>query len=230
MIHIEVNFEGIHELDAELKRLIGAMTGSEATELNQVAAQSAVLAARDYHLAFAQDRKWDNPSLGTHGPGRESTGFGEDIAVAWHVASSDATGAIIANGAPLYRHKVKGGPITPKRVKFLTIPIVPEAHGRRAIDYSRDFSSRLFMIPGKMALFERVENEGDFSVLTPTRIRKRNGRNAGLAARSTVRAVYLLSRGITQDPWLGALPPEEDLIEAFRRGWLEELATIVDMP
>lgn len=91
---------------------------------------------RDY-LASWYDNKgrehWVNTSLPTHGPGRMSTGWFSNIARKWFLSSADSSGAVITNPDEdgSLRHKIRGGTITAKNAGALTIPLVPEAHGRR---------------------------------------------------------------------------------------------------
>lgn len=116
---------------------------------------------RDY-LASWYDGKgrehWINNSLPTHGPGRMATGWFSNIARKWFLSSADASGAVISNPDEdgSLRHKIKGGTITAKNAGALTIPLVPEAHGRRTADYQSEIGE-LFTIPNKNALFEAVD-------------------------------------------------------------------------
>jgi len=206
-----------------LKELISMLTGSQAAQLNGVAGRAAVLEATRYHREYDDRGGWENRSLPTHGPGRDRTGFGKQVADSWNVAKVDSDGVTISNDAPHLGHKVRGGTIRPKRVSALTIPMVPEAHGRRASEYERDFGVDLFTIKGRNALFERTKGIGSESVLNRTYGKRRNGQREQIAARGKIRAVYALTRSVTHDPWKGALPPEEDLREAFANAWRTEM-------
>jgi len=64
----------------------------------------------------------------------------------------------------------------------------------------------LFRIRGKKALFEQTEAGG-----------KRG-----------VRAVYALVQQVTQGPWPGALPPDDELSQAFTKAWRDELADRIE--
>lgn len=162
---------------------------------------------RDY-LASWYDNKgrehWVNNSLPTHGPGRMSTGWFSNIARKWFLSSADASGAVITNPDEdgSLRHKIRGGTITAKNAGALTIPLVPEAHGRRAADYRSEIGE-LFTIPNKSALFEAVEGGG-------------------------VRAVYALRQSITQDPWPDAIPASEELAAAYGIKLMDVLAASLD--
>ena len=100
-----------------------------------VAGTASLVAMQDYYQEFDTKGGWINPSLPTHGAGRKSTGFGNLITEGWNLPTADAKGFTLNNGAPWLAHKISGGTITPKNGKFLTIPLVPEAHGVRARDY-----------------------------------------------------------------------------------------------
>ncbi len=162
---------------------------------------------RDY-LASWYDNKgrehWVNNSLPTHGPGRMSTGWFSNIARKWFLSSVDVSGAVITNPDEdgSLRHKIRGGTITAKNAGALTIPLVPEAHGRRAADYQSEIRE-LFTIPNKSALFEAVEGGG-------------------------VRAVYALRKSITQDPWPDAIPANEELAAAYGVKLMDVLAAALD--
>jgi len=162
---------------------------------------------RDY-LASWYDGKgrehWINNSLPTHGPGRMSTGWFSSIARKWFLSSADASGAVISNPDEdgSLRHKIGGGTITAKNAGALTIPLVPEAHGRRAADYQSEIGE-LFTIPNKSALFEAVEGGG-------------------------VRAVYALCKSITHAPWPDAIPSGEDLTFAYSVKLRDVLAASLD--
>ena len=162
---------------------------------------------RDY-LASWYDGKgrehWINNSLPTHGPGRMATGWFSNIARKWFLSSADASGAVISNPDEdgSLRHKIKGGTITAKNSGALTIPLVPEAHGRRVADYQSEIGE-LFTIPNKNALFEAVDGGG-------------------------VRAVYALRQSITQDPWPDAIPIGEELISAYGVKLMDVLAASLD--
>lgn len=162
---------------------------------------------RDYLASWYDDKgreHWVNNSLPTHGPGRMSTGWFSGIARKWFLSSSDASGAVISNPDEdgSLRHKIAGGTITAKNARALTIPLVPEAHGRRVADYRSEIGE-LFTIPNKSALFEAVEGGG-------------------------VRAVYALRHSVTHDPWPDAIPSGDELINAYGVKLMDVLAASLD--
>lgn len=201
MIVITANLTG-DAADA-LAVIRSALDGEAASALNAVAGRAAMNYGQQYHRSFNQAGGWNSPGLRTWGPGRESTHFGDKVTEGWYFDSSDGTGATIANAAPNLSPKVYGGDIKPKRARKLTLPMVPEAHGRRVADYVIKFGRKLFPIHGKNALFESTGDGG-------------------------IRAVYALSDGVTHKPWPGALPPDEELETAFSAAWREELADMIE--
>ena len=120
-----------------------------------VASRAALLGVQDYYGDFNTTGGWLNKSLPTHGAGRKSSGFGNKVTEGWNVSGADATGFTLNNGAPWLSHKITGGTLTPKSGKYLTIPLVPEAHGVRARDYQGEtfFAGR--------AIMERMPNGED---------------------------------------------------------------------
>ena len=200
MIGIRVNVRD--RASASLTRLIDGLDGAKSADLNAVGGRSAANAAVEYHDGFNEAGGWRGDNY--LGSGANKTGeFGQNIASGWHFETSDEDGATISNNADYYAFKVRGGTIVPKRASHLTIPMVAEAVGRRAADYSSYTGNRLFQITGKKALFEAVEGGG-------------------------VRAIYALVKKATQEPWPGALPDEERLEEAFVEGWLGALFDLIE--
>lgn len=118
-----------------INALFELLKPSNRENVMRVAGQSSLVAMQDYYQEFDTKGGWINPSLPTHGAGRKSTGFGNLITEGWNVSKADASGFTLNNGFQLFSHKITGGTITPKNGKFLTIPLVPEAHGVRARDY-----------------------------------------------------------------------------------------------
>lgn len=92
--------------------------------------------------------------------------------------------------------KIRGGTITAKNVKFLTIPIHPEAYARRAAE--------LFSIVGK--LFVIRTKKGNLFLA---------GRGEG-EKRATF--YYILKRSVTQKPWPGSMPGLTWIKQSFRNG------------
>lgn len=184
-IGIKVTASNLNETKLAMLRLVDTQTRTQALK-------QGALSALDAIRAFYNGRgrlPWINPSLPTHGAGRSPTGWWLATASGWSIAKASGTSVTFANAAIGLAHKVTGGTIRAKRRKFLTIPIVPEAHGLSARDYSRRFSP-LFQVKGVLA-----EKDED----SPTGIRP----------------VYALKKSITHKPWPNALPPEASYIDAL---------------
>jgi hypothetical protein len=143
---------------------------------------------KDYHTAFIP--RWQGPHhiAGGSGSGR----FGADIVQAWQTAVfPDPKHFYITNLSPYLGHKVKGGPIKPKRAKALTIPLIAQAKGRMAAEFQTSLGLKLFRRGNVLSY-----NQG-------------KGKNI-----KTFNA-YALSKGVNQAPWPGAMPPESDTQKKF---------------
>jgi hypothetical protein len=117
------------------------------------------------------------------------TGWWLATASGWSVTKASGGSVTYSNAAIGLAHKVTGGTIRAKRRKFLTIPIVPQAHGVSARDYSRRFSP-LFRVKGVLA--EKDDNSA-----------------------TGIRPVYALKKSVTHKPWPNALPPEASYVDAI---------------
>jgi len=195
-ISIDITTNGAEvTIPAGLERLLSQ---ENLREFNRAGGRAASNAAKEYHLNFNQAGKWRGESYlgkGVDQPGR----WGDNVANAWIHDENQASeaGTTIFNDAPFYRHKVKGGTITPKGgYPFLTIPVVREAKGRRA----KDYKGNLFEILTKKGTRGLFEKDGD-----------------------GVRMVYLLKSQVTQSEWPGALPESEPLARGFVESWVDAL-------
>jgi ribosomal protein S10 len=214
MIKMQVKLSGTGS--RILAALGGVLSQEQLSSLNAVGGRAAANDAREYHRDFDRVGGWRGSKY--LGPGVENgTPFGSAVAQAWGFSASDEAGATIANDAKYLGFKVTGGTIRPKRAKALTIPLIPEAKGRRAADYQIDFRTRLFRIRGKSALFERI---GGSTVGS----RGRRGRAGSASIQTTsIRPVYALAKSVTLKPWPGALPPQDRLTKAFAAAWEQEV-------
>lgn len=200
MIQINVNVsDGVSPM---LQKIIGALTGPQASELSEQGGRAAVNYAIKYHREFDQAGGWKGPRY--LGPGPNGGGdFGADVARGWSLQSFTRDGAVISNDASYYAFKVTGGTITPKRAKHLTIPLIQEAKGLYASVYQQNTGNRLFKSKSGKALLEST-------------------------GKGTVRAVYALVASVTSRPWPGAVPDEEMIASAFVAQWREGLADIIE--
>ena len=158
---------------------------------------------KNYYAAKGQPF-WVNPALPTHGPGRQSSQWWRGTETRWFIKSSTGKGALIENDTVGLSHKITGGTITAKRKKFLTIPLVPEAHNQSAKDFSRNVSP-LFRVKNCLAYAVDDGSGG-----------------------KTIKPAYALKKSVTQKPWPGALPPEQGYTNAFMAGILESLMQQID--
>lgn len=150
---------------------------------------------------------WVNPSLPTHGPGRKAsirvwspgrqrTQWWRSTDTAWEMRQPNSFSVSFVNATIGLAHKVTGGTIRAKRKRFLTIPLVPEAHGLDAKTFSRTIAP-LFRAKGMLMFVD--EQTAD------------------------VKAAYALKKSVTQRPWPGALPPEVSYLDAFLNEALDSL-------
>jgi hypothetical protein len=200
MISIKVNIQ--NEVSKELAEFISTLTGRQSSGLNEQGGISARNAAIEYHRQFDQSGGWRGKRYLGKGA-NEGSSFGADVARGWALESHTSSGAVISNDASYYAFKVTGGTITPKRAKFLTIPLIAEARGVRASVYSQNSGNRLFRPKGKFVLMEKT-------------------------GKGTARSVYALVSSITMGPWPESVPPDEVIagayIETYREGLLGVLA------
>lgn len=190
-IRLEIETGEVSTLLTSIRKAFGA---AQMKEFNQ---QGALRAQKEIVAYYDQKGRnlWINPALPTHGPGRQKTRFSDNVSSGWGITSVTGSGANIANKAVGLAHKVTGGTITAKRAKFLTIPIIPQAHGRRAKQFVNDIGP-LFAEKGCLMW------------------KKPDG---------TIVPAYALKKSVTHKPWPGALPPDETIIEPFVEAIKEEV-------
>jgi hypothetical protein len=122
--------------------------------------------------------------------GGKRTNFWNQLAQSVNLATLTDTGATISISDPRAQHKHVGGVIRAKRAKMLTIPVAPEAHGRRASVLEGELGIKLFLL----------KREGQAPLLVG-----QAGDGQGL------KTYYALAASIEQgpDPAEGILPPED---------------------
>lgn len=175
------------QVDATFSRIAKAFTPAKQKSVNEYAGSVALDSVESYYQQKGRNL-WINPTLPTHGPGRIQTRWSDRVATGWGLVRATSAGVAIENRTIGLAHKVEGGTISAKRKRYLTIPLVPEAHGRRAKEYSESIAP-LFRI--KNCLAEADDSEQGF------------------------RPVYALKKSVTHKPWPGALPPESLYVTAF---------------
>jgi hypothetical protein len=125
-----------------------------------------------------------------------SLGFADKVVKGWQNPTVSGSRVTITNTFGLLGFKVSGGTITPKTAQFLTIPLISEAKGKSVAEFRAGASEPLF--------------------------RAGNALCQKLGGRLT--AVYALSKGVTQAPWPGAMPPDEALALVFTTAVNQEIA------
>jgi len=187
-VGIKVKASDINDAKAAVIRLASPQTRSEALKQGALSALDVI---REYYNKRGR-LPWINPKLKTHGPGRTPTKWWMGTASGWSIARATGRSVTFANATIGFASKIVKTTIRAKRKKFLTIPIVPEAHGMTAKSYARKYSP-LFVVKGVLA-----EKDGD-----------------------GIRPVFALKKSVTHNPWPNALPPENSYIDAMLNGALD---------
>lgn len=144
------------------------------------------------------DGKW----RGSHYmSGPRSGQWEKDVAADWQPPFAvDANTVSIINTHPHLAHKITGGTITPVHAGALTIPLIPEAKGISAREYEASSGNKLFIAKGVIA------HKGSGEEIVP---------------------VYALKQSVTQEPWPGAMPPQDELQSIFDKAFAIELEPIL---
>ena len=191
---VEITASGIDPVKASMIKLQSATVRKIAVLSG---AQDALEVVTKYY-AMGGSALWENPSLPTHGAGRKKTQWWRKVEGSWSAISASGSGVTLrSKGVVGFSHKVTGGTIRATRKKFLTIPIVPEAHGLTAATYSRTIAP-LFAVKGVLAQADKNSQTG-------------------------IKPVFVLKKAVTQKAWKGALPPEKSYLDAFANGALESI-------
>ena len=165
-----------------------AFSSEKRKKYNARGAEAAQSAIQSYYLRKGRNL-WINPALPTHGTGRKKTLFSQNVTGGWNVGTVTGSGARINNNAIGLAHKVTGGTISAKHSKFLTIPIIPQAHGRTADEFKTKFG-QLFAAKGYLMW------------------RKADG---------TIEPAFALKKSVTHKPWPNALPSDTEISDAFAK-------------
>lgn len=135
---------------------------------------------------------FDNPNSPTHGSGRQDTRWAEGMLQGWtYKAATDESiiGFTHPTAPGSFYYKVHGGTITAKNKRFLTIPVNPLAHGKKASELEAYVGIKLSLVPNK-------EKNKAFLMGNI------NGEDT---------AMYVLKRSIHVDPWPNAVPQESEI-------------------
>lgn len=147
------------------------------------------------------------------------TNFWKDVADSTAMTEATAEGATVTIAEARYRIHLFGGTIRPTGGrKFLTIPLVKEAHAKRVAEYEKQTGRKLFRLPGTGVLVERTDKGADrFLAKNSTGvIRGKTGfRKIGIGGGSKLRAVYALKPSVRINPDQRALPDTDALLQAL---------------
>lgn len=209
MIEITVDQKELRAVTSALRAARDAMTGDQSLHLMEQAGEAARVTASEYHDEYDAQGNWKGERYLGGSP--RAGAFAARIAKGWFLGEVTKDSASIVNNAEHYAFKVRGGKITPKRARFLTIPMIREAAGLHVRDYIRITGRKLFR-PGR-------KREG--SRLTEGRMVLSEMTTQGL------RNVYALKASVTQRPWPNALPSEDRIATAFVTTYKKELLKLL---
>jgi hypothetical protein len=119
--------------------------------------------------------------------GPRSNLFWQQVVAGWQDPVVSGKRVTITNTFGLLKWKTTGGTITPKRARMLTIPLVPDAKGLTVAEYEAEEGTPLFRAGNALC----------------RRIGKR------------LEAIYALKESVTQAPWPGAMPPDDQIKKVF---------------
>ena len=147
------------------------------------------------------------------------TGFWAGVRAGTVVGEVTDQGATVRVGVDtFFRIHALGGTVKPTGGrKFLTIPLIPEARGKRASVYEADSGRKLFRPAGRRVLMERLKDGSGDAASGRASMRTKSGYRTFNLGAVKVRAVYALATeaNIPKDP--RALPPRSELAEALQK-------------
>jgi hypothetical protein len=147
------------------------------------------------------------------------TNFWQDVAEATKLEEVTDDQAVVAIAEQRFRIHLSGGVIKPTGGrKWLTIPLIKDARGRRVEDYEKKFGKKLFR-PGYARVLMERGDRGDRTMIGGQGVTVRRGdsfQEIGMRERSRVRPVFALKKQVTikRDP--RALPPMASLAAALQ--------------
>ncbi|RFC46912.1 MAG: hypothetical protein DUW69_001562 [Verrucomicrobia bacterium] len=151
-----------------------------------------------------------------------SLGFWNKVAADTQLNEVSDTGATVAIASPEFRPRLFGAVIKPTGGrKFLTIPLVAAAYGKRAQEYELASGHKLFRLGNSRVLAERVDSGGTEAGGQVTLRRSRSNivgqgyQKINIREKSQIRAVFALCPSVTipKDP--RALPASDFLLTAL---------------
>lgn len=182
---------------------LGAICDNPGEQL-RAAATAVYEFVKEYHINFGSKWRGDHYMAGP-----KSGQWQGEVAFDWQpprliTEGSDAT-AIVENTHPHLRHKIEGGTIVPTSAGALTIPLVPEAKGISATEYAASHGVELFPIKGVLATVGT--SGGKVHDIVP---------------------IYALKPSVTQEPWPGAMPPDEEIRDVFAAAFQLQLEPVLE--
>jgi hypothetical protein len=119
--------------------------------------------------------------------GPRSNLFWQEVVAGWQEPVVSGKTVTITNTFGLLKWKTTGGTITPVHARMLTIPLVPEAKGLSAAEFAAEERTPLFRVGN--ALMRRIGKK--------------------------LEGIYALKESVTQQPWPGAMPPDDEIKQVF---------------
>jgi len=181
-----------------IDKVVSSMLKLQSVEVRRRAISAGAMDATEVVKKYYRDgasAMWSGTGP-THGAGRKKTQWWRGVANNWNVSKANSQGATLTNANTVgFSHKITGGTITAKRVKFLTIPVDPRAHGLTAKTFSKTIAP-LFRVKNILA----AKDDDD-----------------------KIKPIFVLKKSVTQRPWANALPPENSYADAFAAGVLDTL-------
>lgn len=180
-----------------------AYTSAQIADMMDTMAVATTEAVKNYY-ATTPKAAWENPNNLTHGDGRRSTRWAENLKTNWdYTSATSSTGGNYEvsytnptnspQTAGSFRAKVYGAIITPKNASALTIPINPLAHGHTVRELAAILATPIFAPPDGTGGKKDYLAANIDGVFTP---------------------LYVLRTQVTQQPWPNALPETSTLTAA----------------
>lgn len=222
-MNLTIDLNGIDPVIAEVKKVAAPQSIAEANERMGEGVKSWLSA---WYREKAKSGHFENTSLPTHGPGRNKTGWANNIARNWFAETTAEGARVYLTGqagegsggerldlAKSLLLKIYGGTVTAKRAQALTIPVIPEAHGLRAAAYASSTGRKLFTLRKKMI---NLRNSMTGSGVEPGYLFESDGHGG-------IRAVYKLKKSQTFAPWPNAFPDVEELTGVAFKHFLDAM-------
>jgi hypothetical protein len=138
--------------------------------------------------------------------GGRRTNFWSQVRASTQVGQVTDSFSEVVIGDFRFAQKLFGGPIVPKDAKALTVPVHPEAHGRRASTLEHALGIKLFVLGAR--------GQG-------------NGAWLAAATASGLTVYYALKQRVVQEADPTALPPRHEIEEAAVEGAQSRLTAAV---